>query len=337
VTTTDQQQGPEYAPCTQCGHIEPEHRPDAGPCLLCDCWEYSRTEDQETARQLLWRHGLPEDIIDGALCLHAQELAAAIREETRRLKADGVLEPEKYRPCRDAANQIDPTRNEDDVDPDDAAPAVPAGQAPATDQAALLPAIGVFATLVRQRADHLEAALNRMRDRLEVNQVHEERHRLALSEALDLGAGAPWDAIHERVAELRRVAAEAGPADTTTQDDGETPGETEAHAPTFTWKVESPRRDNWASWGATYDDRDWARERYESATTTAPGRPFRLVRATTTYAVEAEHEPSAETQDAPPVEPHPTEADQRHALAVLARFHGRDTEQPAAAQQPKEA
>ncbi|MFJ7176450.1 hypothetical protein ACIQXA_08580 [Streptomyces massasporeus] len=94
------------------------------------------TDQTETARALLWRHGLPEDVIDGALCLHAQELAAAIREETRQLKAHGVLEPDKYRPCRDAANQIDPTRKEDDVDPEEAAPAAPAAQAPATDQTA---------------------------------------------------------------------------------------------------------------------------------------------------------------------------------------------------------
>lgn len=79
------------------------------------------TNPTETARALLYRHGLPEDVIDGALCLHAQELAAAIREETQRLKTDGVLEPWKYRPCRDAANQIDPTRNEDDVDRAEAA------------------------------------------------------------------------------------------------------------------------------------------------------------------------------------------------------------------------
>jgi hypothetical protein len=70
----------------------------------------------ETARELLWRHGLPEDVLDGALALHAQELAASIREETLRLKAHGVLEPDKYRPCRDAANQIDPTRDENDPD-----------------------------------------------------------------------------------------------------------------------------------------------------------------------------------------------------------------------------
>ncbi|OQQ13022.1 hypothetical protein B0675_40095 [Streptomyces sp. M41(2017)] len=37
------------------------------------------TENPETAHALLWRHGLPEDIIDGALILHAQELAAVQR------------------------------------------------------------------------------------------------------------------------------------------------------------------------------------------------------------------------------------------------------------------
>lgn len=67
----------------------------------------------------------------------------------------------------------------------------------------------------------------------------------------------------------------------------------EAHAPSHTWKVESPRREQWASWGATYDDREWAHERYESAIENASARPFRLVRATTTYTVEAEHQPAA--------------------------------------------
>lgn len=38
----------------------------------------------------------------------AHELANDIRAETERLKADGVLEHDKYRPCRDASNQIDP-------------------------------------------------------------------------------------------------------------------------------------------------------------------------------------------------------------------------------------
>lgn len=67
----------------------------------------------------------------------------------------------------------------------------------------------------------------------------------------------------------------------------------EAHPPTHAWKVESPRRDNWASWGTTYDERDWALERYESALEHASTRPFRLVRETTTYTVEAEYTPPA--------------------------------------------
>ncbi|MDQ0792032.1 hypothetical protein [Streptomyces sp. B1I3] len=40
-----------------------------------------------------------------------------------------------------------------------------------------------------------------------------EMHRLALSEALGLGTGAPWDAIRERAAELRRLADEAQQGD----------------------------------------------------------------------------------------------------------------------------
>lgn len=67
----------------------------------------------------------------------------------------------------------------------------------------------------------------------------------------------------------------------------------EAHAPSHAWKVESPRRDKWASWGATYDDRAWAQERYESAVRNAPQRPFRLVRATTIHTVEDEYGPAA--------------------------------------------
>lgn len=38
------------------------------------------TDTTETARALLWRHNLPEDVIDGALALHAQELAAVQRK-----------------------------------------------------------------------------------------------------------------------------------------------------------------------------------------------------------------------------------------------------------------
>lgn len=72
--------------------------------------------------------------------------------------------------------------------------------------------------------------------------------------------------------------------------------EAEAHPPTHTWKVESPRRDKWASWGATHDERVWAAASYDDVIEVAPQRPFRLVRATTTYAVEAEHQPAAVSQ-----------------------------------------
>jgi hypothetical protein len=64
-----------------------------------------------------------------------------------------------------------------------------------------------------------------------------------------------------------------------------------AHPPTATWTIESPRHDEWASWGATYDDREWARERYADAIEHSPIRHFRLVRADTTHTVEAQHDP----------------------------------------------
>ncbi|MGW3383325.1 hypothetical protein ACWDCO_24455 [Streptomyces albogriseolus] len=60
----------------------------------------------ETARELLHRHGLPEDIIDGALCLHAQELAAL-----QRLRMDELdLTGQKARLVGRIVDLIDPTR-----------------------------------------------------------------------------------------------------------------------------------------------------------------------------------------------------------------------------------
>jgi hypothetical protein len=49
---------------------------------------------------------------------------------------------------------------------------------------------------------------------VESGRVIIEGHRFALSVKLGLGTGAPWDAIHERVASLRRMADEAQPAET---------------------------------------------------------------------------------------------------------------------------
>jgi hypothetical protein len=74
-----------------------------------------------TARALLWRHNLPEDVIDGALCLHAQELAAVQREAIRKTDDPVFYEGE----AGWLVSLIEPETA--------AAPAVPAGQAPATD------------------------------------------------------------------------------------------------------------------------------------------------------------------------------------------------------------
>lgn len=95
------------------------------------------TDQTETARQLLWRHNLPEDVIDGALCLHAQELAAVQR------KAHDKRRPHFHMglPCTpsfgchvaELIDLIDPAAVLEGARlHDPAAPAVPAGQAPAT-------------------------------------------------------------------------------------------------------------------------------------------------------------------------------------------------------------
>jgi hypothetical protein len=82
------------------------------------------THQPETARELLHRHGLPEDIIDGALCLHAQELAAL-----QRLRMDELdLTGQKARIVGRIVDLIDPTRTP---------AAVSAAVAPPTNRTAL--------------------------------------------------------------------------------------------------------------------------------------------------------------------------------------------------------
>jgi len=157
------------------------------------------TDQTETARALLWRHHLPEDVIDGALCLHAQELAAVQREAISKTDDPVFYEGE----AGWLVSLIEPEA--------DAAPAVPAGQAPATDRAA------TDADRLHDTILGLEAELARMRDLLrteneranaaidreETAEQAAEEHRLALSETLGLGTGAPWDAIHDRARALR--------------------------------------------------------------------------------------------------------------------------------------
>lgn len=80
--------------------------------------------DPESAHALLYRHGLPEDVIDGALNLHAHELAAVQRREAAVWGVDTAAGKHRL----GAADLIDPTRNTG---------AVPAGQVPVTDQTTL--------------------------------------------------------------------------------------------------------------------------------------------------------------------------------------------------------
>jgi len=85
------------------------------------------TDTTETARALLYRHGLPEDVIDGALCLHAQELAGKIR--AHRDSTRGAVQATKVMDF--AADLISPENWAR------AEPAAAAGSVPAADRAAL--------------------------------------------------------------------------------------------------------------------------------------------------------------------------------------------------------
>ncbi|MDF2710615.1 MAG: hypothetical protein K0R62_6267 [Nonomuraea muscovyensis] len=82
-------------------------------------------------------------------------------------------------------------------------------------------------------------------------------------------------------AELRRVAAE------------EQPAETQARPPLHEWFVETRMLDGrWSKYGASRDTAEDGRELFERDTTgSGKGHAFRLVRAITTYVVEAEHTP----------------------------------------------
>jgi hypothetical protein len=117
---------------------------------------------------------------------------------------------------------------------------------------------------------------------------------------------------------LRRMAGEAQPS--------------EAHPAERKWAAElyDPLAEQWVP-GTRYADRDRAVNALAHGKRVGPawkdGTPTerRLVRATTTYTVEAEHT-DAEKPAAPRREPHPTEADVRHALAVAAKFHSQKTD-----------
>ena len=90
--------------------------------------------DAESARDLMYRYGLPEDIIDGVLALHAQELVARQRE------AHNVMRPHSHMglPCSPhfdchvskVIDLIDPTRETSDASASTAEKAAAAGLTP---------------------------------------------------------------------------------------------------------------------------------------------------------------------------------------------------------------
>jgi hypothetical protein len=93
-----------------CWRYHPESNPAQCPPGVHSMFDFcpGGCDKPISAREVLESYGVPEGIIDEALMAHAHELAEEIREETATLKRDGVLEPGKFRPCRDAADQIDP-------------------------------------------------------------------------------------------------------------------------------------------------------------------------------------------------------------------------------------
>ncbi|MET7944404.1 hypothetical protein [Streptomyces sp. NPDC005302] len=114
----------------------------------------------------------------------------------------------------------------------------------------------------------------------------------------DLGQKAA-EGVNRAVSELRRLA-DIVPAAGLHGEVGETQHhqpQAEAHPPAVTWQIEAPRRDTWTRWSAPRDTRDEAREDYDRVVAWGGGwQPFRLVRADTTYTVEAEHQPAVVSQ-----------------------------------------
>ncbi|WP_210637179.1 hypothetical protein [Streptomyces sp. GESEQ-13] len=138
------------------------------------------THQPETARALLHRHGLPEDIIDGALCLHAQELAAVQRAALAKTDDPVFYEGE----AGWLVNLIDPTRTP---------AAVPAAVAPPTNQTALRDRIRL--AIARQWLD--EMGSDRTVDELDDAEFGE------FADAV-LPSAADWDALVREADRLRR-------------------------------------------------------------------------------------------------------------------------------------
>lgn len=109
----------------------------------------------KTARALLHRHGLPEDVIDGALCLHAQELTALQRLRMEELDLTG----QKARIVGRIVDLIDPARTPAAVS---AAVAPPTNQTVASREAEA--ELYVLLRKAGEPRDEAQALIDRHRD-----------------------------------------------------------------------------------------------------------------------------------------------------------------------------
>ena len=162
------------------------------------------TDHTETALSLLYRHGLPEDVIDGALALHAQELAAAQRA------AHGERRPYFHMglPCTpgfgchvgEVIDLIDPTRTGNQA-------AVSAGQ-PATDRTALRDRIAETLAAVLAECDAIEADYRDQHDEVAVGTraaIIRIRARVAVLEHQPAVLPAPADRAAVLLAAVDRI------------------------------------------------------------------------------------------------------------------------------------
>ncbi|WP_432053690.1 hypothetical protein [Streptomyces sp. bgisy022] len=79
-------EGPEYTPCG-CGHIEPEHEPDAGECYSCDCPAYAPAGP---ARQALATDQTRDRIAEAALAAVETALGDTLVPDAREEALAGI-------------------------------------------------------------------------------------------------------------------------------------------------------------------------------------------------------------------------------------------------------
>ncbi|MFF7946981.1 hypothetical protein [Streptomyces griseorubiginosus] len=92
------------------------------------------------------------------------------------------------------------------------------------------------------------------------------------------------------------------------------------------WAIEYQRHSTgeWLDWGVSHPDRSGAQQLWDHMVDGSKW-PLRLVRRVTSHITEAEYTPATEEEDTQRREPHPTQADVDHAVAVLDRFQSQST------------